>query len=399
MKSIILDLYDLLKDQRLIFILFVFLIIQISPTLAFYSGLLIIPCLFMRHEVEQNADTLFYIIACYSITYSLFAYINGFFSDAKGNIVFQSVYPLAFYILGRTFTKRSKDLYIVLFLMASLIALSAIVDVIMDIQRYQFINPLRRIERVDGSKSGSATNLGIQVSLAVVCVSLFLSPTSSIKERIYKILFICFSGLGLMCVLHLINRTGLVIAAASTIAVLFFNWNRKNAKYVLLGALMGGIIISYIFTNHGLSTDVAKAYEGREEGRHGKATAGDRVWRWKLGLDDIIDRPFGYPDPNLRKTYSHNFWLDTSGVAGDVPLFFLLIITFLHIRHSSYLIRRLSSGLLRSIIIAFNVGFALTFFVEPVMEGSALYVFLFFMFVGIVRQLSINVKKSQLFYQ
>lgn len=105
----------------------------------------------------------------------------------------------------------------------------------------------------------------------------------------------------------------------------------------------------------------------------------------------VFVNPFGWTPVGYR--YAHNLWLDTARTAGLFPFIFLIILTIWHIKESVALIRKLNAGLLKTLLIACNVGFLLTFLVEPVMEGFMTYVFVFFMFMGITVQLNLRSKQ------
>ena len=94
--------------------------------------------------------------------------------------------------------------------------------------------------------------------------------------------------------------------------------------------------------------------------------------------------------------YAHNYWLDTARTAGLLPFFFLVLLTIKHVKLTIRLIKLMDWGLIRSLLIICNIGFLLTFFVEPVMEGNMYYVFLFFVFMGLTKQLILFYKHNRI---
>ena len=395
MKFLWIDFCGLFKKEPLIVSLLILLCSGIVPTFATYAALLLLPILLYKGRISACMDDLFVFICLYSFIFSLFSLLNGFYDGATGNVVFQSCYPPLFYVLGRWLVKnRSQYIYMVLLLMIVLIAIPVILDVIKDINENQFINPLRQIQREDGTMSSSATLLGLKVSLSVACIGLLFSPVIDRKEAVYKYVCILFSLLGLLCVVHLINRTGLVVACVSILAVIFFNWKKiPFSQLFLLVVLFIGVLV-FFRPQIEFSNEIRQSYEARDEGVGAVSTAGGRLGRWQRGIEDFYLHPLGYSNDGERRGYAHNFWLDTSATAGLLPFIFLIILTIGYLKRNYFLIIQMKQGLLRSLIIVCNVGFFLTCFVEPVMEGFMLYVFLLFFFIGITSQLYFNHRYS-----
>lgn len=394
--KIISDILTLYKRDIVLMSFISLFLLQIAPIYVFYSGLILVPYLFVFKSANKYIDAQFIIILCYSVIYSISAYLNGFFDAAKGNLIFYSIYPPLFYLIGRILSKKNTDnIYVIFFIISTLFAIGVIYDVIVDINRNQFINPTRRIEFADGTLSNSATLMGMHVSLAVASMGLLFSPVQSGQERLYKILFIIVSVLGCMCIIHLINRTGLIILAISIITIIALNFNKKYIPYLSLTIIV--IIIGFILisSNPLIWNNIESAYISREDDKeYGIQTGGGRTELWKKGIENIFIYPTGYPNPTLRTEYCHNYWLDTSSTGGDLSLLFLLLATFIHIKKSFFLIKNLKNVFLRSLIIVFNIAFFLTCFVEPVMEGSPIYIFMLYMFAGINSELyrSLNIQ-------
>lgn len=92
-----------------------------------------------------------------------------------------------------------------------------------DIQTNQFINISRCIVLEDGTETGSATILGLQVSLATSSIGILFGKLKDNYEKILSCLFLLLSIGGIICILHLVNRTGLIIVAASILIVFLLN--------------------------------------------------------------------------------------------------------------------------------------------------------------------------------
>jgi len=390
MRKLYLDFISLFRKEPLIVAILCWLLFS-GSTLSTYATLALIPYMLLGTQTKRYIDGLFFCILIYSVTYALFTSVNGWYVGAKGNIVFQSLYPPLFYLLGRLMAnKYSQYIYMIFVLLVGLMATFVSVEVINDIATNQFINPLRQME-----SGHSATYLGIKVSLSVVCISTLFSKINNSHERVYQIVFLVCSFWGLMCVIHLVNRTGLVLAAAAIICVLLLNIKQMKAGEILVMLLFTGVIIFYIINKADLF-EVTEAYAARNDDASSVSSMGGRHSLWISGIESLYLNPLG-TDASEKMRYAHNYWLDTARTAGLFPFIFLIILTIWHIKESVALIRKLNAGLLKTLLIACNVGFLLTFWVEPVMEGFMTYVFVFFMFMGITVQLNLRSKQCLIF--
>lgn len=386
MKTIVSDFISLFRQEPLIIFILCWSLSS-GSTLSTYAVLILIPYMLLRKHTRRYVDEIFFCILAYSIIYALFTSLNGWYIGAKGNIVFQSLYPPLFYLLGRLMIdKYSRYVYMVIWLLVGLMALSVFAEVMRDISENQFINPLRMME-----SGSSATYLGIKVSLCVACIAVLFSNINNSSERVYQIMFLIISILGLMCVVHLVNRTGLVLVAVSVVCVLVFNIRRMSAWNILVMILLIAAIIAFI-TSQASLFEVTEAYAARNEGVSSVSSMGGRDDLWLSGIESLFLDPLG-TDASEKMRYAHNYWLDTARTAGLFPFIFLIILTIKHIKESITLIKRLNAGLLRTLLIVCNVGFLLTFFVEPVMEGFMNYVFVFYMFMGVTTQLNLRSKQ------
>ena len=385
MRTIYKDLILLIKNDSLLIMMIILLFSQLSGLFLYVS--LILPIYVLLYSDSRfRIDKMALFIAIYSITYAFFSFINGWYMSARANVIFVSVFPPTFYLIGKYLGSKYKyDLYLLLFLVIVLLAIKPIVLVFLDISSTgQLISITRSMEFADGSTSSSATNIGIQLSVAVAAFGLLISRTQNAKEKKYKLCLVVVSLLSLMGVIHLINRTGLVIAAVSFVAVFIININTQAPKekfiYIITSLVLFILVVRLMDLS--LFGDIFEAYSKREIDGYDTASAGGRAELWKMGLEDLTRYPLGQTD-RTRVSYAHNYWLDTAATAGLFPVFFLLIVTIKHALSSYALMKVMHKGLLMAMFAITNIGFFLTCLVEPVMEGLQLYVYLLFMFVGI----------------
>lgn len=386
MKKIFSEFVGLYKSEPLIMFLLSWLLLA-GTTLSTYATSLLVPLVLTNGKIFKGADRMFVLIVMYSTLYSSFCYLNGFYGGAKGNVIFQSLFPPTFYLIGKWMARSKTEKSIILFflVLVSFIAVPVISDVINDIRTNQFINVLRTIELADGSEVNSATNLGMRLSLAVASVGILFSKWNGRFEGFSTILFLIVASLGITCVIHLINRTGLVVAAVSILTVFIFNVRHLSKKTIIIMSI--GILVLTMFYIPQLQfvNDVNEAYLERDKEGSSVYTGGGRTEFWIMGVNSLFENPLGI-DASTKYRYAHNYWLDTSIRGGIFAFIFLLSLTIKHLINSWHIIKYKNAGLLRSLIITTNIGFILTGFVEPIMEGFMVYVFLFFMFIGIVQQ-------------
>ena len=389
MKTIILEFVDLFKREPLILFLLSWFLLT-GSMLSTYAVLLLVPYVLMHEEISKEIDGMFFLILSYSVTYALYTYFNGYYEGVLGNLFFESLYPPLFYILGKWLVKINEidSIYWIFVILIGFIAISVYIDVINDIRVNQFINPKRLIERADGSTASSATNLGIRISLAVASVGVIMEKYNAPNEKVFAIIIFIFSVLGLTCVFHLVNRTGLFIAGVSLVLVFLINIRDFSSKRIIFIVFFLIIISIYYIPKMQVFSEIEDAYLTRiDSGDKSASTAGGRTDLWLKGVESLYKTPFGVIE-SKRLHYSHNYWLDTNMRGGLIAFIFLLIITIKHVLNSIYVIREFKPCLLRTLVITCNVGFFLTGAVEPLMEGFMAYVFLLFFFIGMVRELA-----------
>ena len=387
MKTIIGEFVDLFKREPLILFLLSWFLLA-GSTLSTYAVLILVPYVLTHEDMSKEIDGLFLLILLYSGTAALYTYLNGYYEGVLGNLFFESLYPPLFYILGKWLIKTNEidSIYWIFLIIIGFIAIPVFIEVINDIKTNQFINTSRLIERSDGSTASSATNLGIRVSLAVASAGVIVGKCNSSKERFFTIVFLLLSILGITCVFHLVNRTGIIVICVSIIVIFLLNIKALSKINIVIGGFSLIILsVLYIPKMHFFS-EVDNAYQQRiDNGDNSVTTAGGRTDLWMMGVENLYKKPFGLAKSE-RLHYSHNYWLDTNMRGGLFAFIFLLIITIKHVLNSVYVIREFRPSLLRTLVITCNVGFFLTGAVEPIMEGFMAYVFLLFFFMGMVSE-------------
>lgn len=391
LSIIIKDLRNLLGKEPAILFLLIFMYSTVNPTLSTYMGLLLIPLLYTKGALRK-----FNMYICFfSICYAFFSFFNGYLSNSLGHIVFLTVYPPIFYAIGRYFIcKYTNHWYTFIFIIALMLAVSVFVNVAIDISKNGFINISRQLQTADGTNTNAATLLGAQISLCLSFLGLILCPTQNKKEKAFKVLYFLLGVLAITCTLHLVTRTGLVISLFTTLCIILLNRKQLSIKQLVFILSIISVLTMFSsassFFESSFSTldeqyTIRNNYEGAEV-----TTAGDRTWRWGVGLQYLYQHPFGLDSNDTTRIYSHNFWLDINEIGGLISFILIVICSFKHLKAVISYVKGANIGLLRSLIMVMAIGFTLQLFVEPMMEAYMFYPFLYFMFMGIVDELNIQ---------
>lgn len=389
------NLLFLSKEFVIIILLFIVLSGILGVT-GYYIGFLMLPIILLKYRIIVDKELVWLII--FSFSYALITTIQGLNKGAIGNIIFFSIYPPLFYILGKYISSKwpSKILFF-LFLLAFSFSLKTLIAVFLDINRNGFLNLGRIITDVGFYEDITATLHGANVSLFIASLSLIFALTNRALERIYRNIFILFGILALISILHLNNRTGLVILLFSLFVTLSFNLrNYTISKYLIFFTILGAII--YYISPLIFQTDLIDVYSNKIfDPEKGISTVGARDERWISGIRSLFNSPFGggvFKDGE--RYYAHNFWLDIAEMGGIIPFMAIVIFSYSNIRKNIYIVCRYKyfSTFFISLILVYNVGFLLTCMVEPMMEGRFVYVFGMFFFWGIT-----NVLYSKIYHR
>jgi hypothetical protein len=371
------------KEWFFLLILIIFFS-SLLGTFGSYLGLLLVPIIIKKTNIFNNIDSSFIWLFFFSVTYVFSLYANDLFGDAEGYILFYLIYPCVFYVIGKyLMTKWYNQKYLIFFSIILAFALPSIIIVFFDIINNGYINSERQIEN-DKGEFLSATLHGVKFSLGISCIGLIFSPTKNIIEKKYRFIFIFFGFICLICNIHFLNRTGLVIMGIAILIVLvlrdlYFGFKKNLIVLFLISVVLIG---SYSSLSN---SKILEGFNDRQEEQKYESIGGGRGSRWSQGIDFILQNPLGGGDYIYGyRYYAHNFWLDVGEMGGIIPLIPLVFFNLLNLRKLVIVVQRLShkSFFLSALLVVINLGFMLTFFVEPIFEGNSQYVFAYFMFMG-----------------
>ena len=354
------------------------------PGITYYAVIFCV-LVFLSKDARAKFDRNALLILSFALLYGIIPLFMDYTDSYKYLIC--SVVPPTFYIFGRyivSIVDSTKTLCNVIVGVLIFFALNTYILCIWDIMTTgQLVNVTRSMSRFIGQEENevmAATGFGINISLGLIGLSIFIL---SKKKFLYNYFLLALFFMSLLVTVHLVNRTGVTVALVVTFFMLFVSFRSRNKSLFIVSVIILAIGI-YFASRSGAIGVIVDAYQAREatEENSGLFNTGSRSWRWMDGLGRLLTYPFGYVN-NVDKSYLvHNMWLDVSRFSGTIPFLLVLIITLKSAKCAWYTMRKWRTEL-SYIMVALCLCCCLVFFVEPVLEGCAIYYYLFCMFWGI----------------
>lgn len=348
-------------------------------------SLLFIPVIYNKKLVDRQST----LLLLFSITYTLFTFFSRSI-DIK-DVVGYSLCPFVFYCFGRyvikSFACRSD--YIKCFFFLIVISTSAIFYYYSYLDyTYMGIVSISRRLVIEGTEVKNATYYGLVGSIGFAGISAFFYNLK-LKKSIFEYGLFVAGILSALSIIHLLNRTGIVLILTTFILLILYKLSGKksfsNSSFIFLFVLF---IISYYFIQSIDSSNsnniIYDAYSNRNDSLEG---AGGRVWRWWLGVKNLFLYPLGWSTVQGYETlYAHNLWLDIARSGGVLPFLIFLIYTVRDIKNFVTVFRARIKNIIAYLLIAFSLVFCLSSFVEPIIDGFVLYFYLYCMIGGCLSQ-------------
>lgn len=316
-------------------------------------------------------------------------WVTAFFyaSNSWANEIGYLLGPVVFYQCGRLFTYKLRNQKMLLWMILLICLCSALTIFIMtitDITNGEIIAYDRRFAAEDDAIL-SATLYGLIAAISLSGLGYFIS-TGKNSPLLLNIAFLGLFIGSLLTTIHLINRTGIVIALFCTFSIIFLQGRQKAGRAILLLSII--VIVAIAYTGTDWLTESIEAYNYRNTNGLGIESGGGRFDRWMDALSKFMFYPFGWwLDNNTYNAQVHNLWLDVARVGGIIPFFLIIIITFRIIRTQILLLKDYKTQPI--IILTFGILFCMVLAssVEPVIEAKICYLCLLIFFAGIERQL------------
>lgn len=293
--------------------------------------------------------------------------------------------PTAFYRLGCFLMKHIQDemqrqkmlIYIIGLYLLPLFLLTA-----QDMALTGLINDSRKMLLDLGEDdSKNATLYGLMASAGIGLIgTVFIKQ----QNKWVKMGFILVAALSLLSVIHLVNRTGLVICAAC-LFVGFALSTRMNVSK-MLPILLAFIVVGVFLTESGiLGGDVSEAYTDREGDVDSDSTsAGGRIKLWLDAIGNLFVSPLGWK----LERYAHNLWLDIARVGGWLAFFPFVKATVSYMMKVKTILRNGGENGTLMLLLSVNVAMLLNAAVEPVIDGSFSFFSLLMLIWGMTVELN-----------
>lgn len=324
----------------------------------------------------------------FSISYPLVLCMNtGKFNP---HYLLYLIAPITFYVWGQyivTKINNQKGLLNFILLVLFFFAAQTYIITIEDVKEMGLINPMRAMLR-EGDEEAmiNATLFGLNVSLGLSGLAIFMALKNKFGS-IRGFLFLCVFLLSLLTVIHLVNRTGIVVAVVCTLCSYFFSIRKSGTilNAILQSFLIMAIVLFLIsiFSKNGF--DIIEAYTNRLSTENSSISDyGGRSWRWVDAMGRLFTNPFGWNN-DVEYSFVHNLWLDVAMFGGIFPFIFIVCATIRSLKQLFQLMK-LKNDIIANIIFSLSVCFILSSFVEPVLVGFDLYFYLYCMIWGIQKK-------------
>lgn len=381
------NLFQVCRGIWLVCFLFVIVLLMSTNPLGGYVLLLFCFLAFVACGFNKSRlDTISLWLILFSFTYSTIALGNGVvasYTEWVGNIIS----PLIFYLFGKKISSRVNNdntMLIVILLTVFFYAAIQYFTVIRDIAMVGLINIDRVLFNENQMGFQAATLVGVNVAYGFVGLITFFTINNPLKTPI-SFLFLGTSILSILSTIHLVNRSGLVVAAICIVFIVLYRMEGNVGKFVMWIIILGGV--GFLIYKLGLISDeVIFTYENRFTGdEENTQSMGGRSFRWVEGLEKMFEYPFGWSTNIFTfNRYAHNFWVDVARVAGAIPFFCLVGITVTSI---SLLVKafEIKKNPIIATLIGLYICFFFSSFVEPIMEGAPIHFFMSCFFIGITK--------------
>ncbi len=375
--SVLVDIRSLLKHQGILLILF------FLTQFTIFNGYIhvyikVLFCSLVLFKLFFRYRSSFFLLA-FCISNSLFLFVSGVI-PSRFEVFAILIGPIAYYLYGYYVIdtckcKEELSTFFLLFIFASSIQLW--VSNIHDAIDVGIINTSRAILNDTGTQDHSATLQGLMAAFGLSGIAY---PIAEFKHFSTKSLcYTCAALLSLFCVIHLVNRTGLVVIVAVLFITSIYSV-RANIKSLIF-IIFVLVVMFVILNNIGLiSTDVLDAYINREADASIK-DGSDRFGRWINSFGYMFSYPLGWAKSLNQVGYSHNLWLDVARCTGLVP-FSLLLITSIKNYKKTLRLFFLKGFSINGFLVGYSVGLFLSAFVEPVIEAVSTFFFIMCMVWG-----------------
>lgn len=314
--------------------------------------------------------------------YLVDAMISG--SNSFTHSVILIVGAISYYFFGLFFAKNYPDdysIYATFFVLMLSLSFEHIIVTMGDIYEVGLVNPLRHLETVDEELQRSVTQRVIDMSLFIGSISFITFGTKDSTLRRFKLLYILFGIIALLCSLHYVSRTGIAIFVITFVACVVYRWKILSVKTLLL------IVVAIGLWGIIQQTELFSVYAAREVEGSSISDAGSRSPLWQWGWETILKNPFGL-SISKHDHYAHNMWLDFGVKGGLIVFVMMVVLSCVNIYKSLKIVaNKYESNAFRFIVVILSVSFFLAAFTEAVPDGNQVFFFTYFFWCGFINNI------------
>lgn len=388
MKEFILNIKEIFGKGGILFFLFLVMLY----TCTWYANSIYFSAPFLTLLLISNfrrvgEDKIGKYLFAFSVVFVAILFITGQVATMFGALGVLCG-PTACYLFGKHLVDvhrgNSSILNTLLMICVLMFVLRLGLNTIEDIRNGELVNALR-VMALD--RNLSATLYGLTVSVAMGGIAIVYAMPNRFKSPTawgYMFAFV----LGLLTVVHLVNRSGLVTAVVTFVVVLVYLSKLNPSKLILY--VLVTIALVFMAVRLGLvSEEVFSAYEARSESdlsyyEEGNAQFAGRGDRWIASISYLFSHPFGWAtNTSIRMGYAHNLWLDIARQCGIVPFILFLLATVNMIKIYIRIFRLRIKDTFFAVLLAVFTSILLSSFVEPVVEGNPFVLYFFTFLCGI----------------
>jgi hypothetical protein len=288
------------------------------------------------------------------------------------------MFPVSFYIIGKSLTKRITGDYQIIALLFSFIFIFNLIPIVSYF--YNLINfgfdfsNLRLLGK--GSEYISFTNYASYFAYNFSLFPLVLYSTRNKSDKIIKRNGVALSILAIFLIGSIGQRTGFFILLISLLIFIIFkifNFSRvsiSNFFFIGIPIFIGLSLVNFDFIYE------STIYERLFVLDSDKGILKSRSEIWEIGLEEFFNRPDGDIDFSGFEDgyrYAHNLWLDVGLRSGYIVLSLLTISTVLYLTNLAALLKNTFLLETKMIFLFLSIAIFSTFMVEPIMEGYTLF--------------------------
>lgn len=347
---------------------------------------------FIVLPIKKYVDKPAIFLFLFSIAYTIISFANGIV-ESYVQYSCHLLSPVIFYCFGRYTVKKlnNKDIIIAFILITFLLfTLDTFIEIFKSISINGIVNTGRNIALNGESHEKSATLLGLILSVNLAGIGIFINDKNRYKSLVsYIFLILCIFSL--ICNMHMINRTGIVICVIVIVLTTLYANKKKVFKIVFALSILSAVIW-LLFEYNIISDDIIQAYESRKEydEMNDRGFTSERDISWVYSIKQLFIHPTGWADIKSKfNPYAHNMWLDTARDAGILPFISLIIFTIYSTRNFIYIYKQ-KADYYNIVLYSIYIIFFISLFMEPIFQGVPLYAYIFFMICGIMKQINVQ---------